>query len=220
MNEDEFVPEGFKMTELGLLPREWKVVTLGSLNSRKKKTLTPADYPEETFEYYSIPAYQQNGKPVLTKGGKILSLKLIIDDDTVLFGKLNPRVEKVWRVRSSSEYRKIGSTEWLPIFPDLSLVDTDFLFYIEWSEYVMPIAKTLVTGSTPSRQRVDPKSFYRIKIPLPPLPEQKRIATALSSVQNAIEQTESEKRILEGFLKSLLHNLMLGKIRTTHIEVD
>ncbi len=195
------------------LPDNWDIIALGDINIRKAPTLTPKNFADETFEYYSIPDYQRDQTPSLTAGDAIESSKLLLEPKTVLFGKLNPRVEKVWRVAESSEFRQIGSTEWIPIFPG-ERVDSDFLYFLEWSDHVLPIAKTLVSGSTPSRQRVDPKSFYRITVPLPPLPEQKKVVHILSTVQRAIE---AQKRIIQTtteLKKALMHKLFTEGTRS------
>lgn len=194
------------------LPKDWEYSTLGALNSRKAPTINPKDFADETFEYYSIPDYQRDQRPSLTKGGAIESAKLRLEPKTVLFGKLNPRVEKVWRVREFPEYRQIGSTEWITILPN-ERVDADFLYFLEWSDHVMPIAKTLVSGSTPSRQRVDPTSFYRLRVPLPPLPEQKMIAHILSTVQRAIEAQERIIQTTTELKKALMHKLFTEGLR-------
>jgi type I restriction enzyme S subunit len=200
------------MIELGPLPEEWEVVPLEKLNSKKKINLNPANFPDEIFEYYSIPNYQNSKKPSFERGDTILSQKILLNNRAVLFGKLNPRVEKVWKVQSDTKYRKIGSTEWIPIFPDNEKVDSDFLYYVEWTKYVMPVAKTLVTGSTPSRQRVDPTSFFEIKIPLPPLPEQRAIAEVLSTVQKAKEKTDAVISATKELKKSLMKHTEIGLV--------
>lgn len=194
------------------VPGEWEFSTLGDLNSRKAPTVNPKDFSDETFEYYSIPDYQRDQRPSLTKGGAIESSKLLLEPKTVLFGKLNPRVEKVWRVAQSREFRQIGSTEWIPILPT-ARIDADFLYFLEWSDHVMPIAKTLVSGSTPSRQRVDPTSFYRLRVPLPPLPEQKKIAHILSTVQRAIEAQERIIQTTTELKKALMNKLFTEGLR-------
>ncbi|MGH8728204.1 MAG: restriction endonuclease subunit S [Burkholderiales bacterium] len=129
-----------------------------------------------------------------------------------MFGKLNPRVEKVWRIGNHTAHRKIGSTEWLPLVPRHD-VDEQFLYFLMWSEHVMPKAKTLVSGSTPSRQRVDPRSFYRIEAPLPPLPEQRKIAGVLGVVQRAIEQQERLLQLTTELKKTLVHQLFTHGLR-------
>lgn len=178
-----------KQTEIGLMPDDWELVSLGSINTYKNKSINPYEYKKELFEYYSIPAYQTGEKPTETLGSEIESNKLILENGMILFGKLNPRVEKVWYVNSKSELRKIGSTEWIPVLPT-NKIDKTFLYFAEWGPYIMPLAKTKVTGSTPSRQRVDPTSFYQIKFPLPSLAEQRTISQILSLIKEAIEKQE------------------------------
>ncbi len=199
-------------TLLEELPGNWKITTLGAINTRKAITLNPKKFADETFEYYSIPDYQRDQRPSFTTGSQVESSKLLLEPKTILFGKLNPRVEKVWRVTATPEFRQIGSTEWMPVLPSED-IDSDFLYFLEWSDYVMPVAKTLVSGSTPSRQRVDPKSFYQIKIPLPPLPEQKKIAHVLSTVQRAIEAQERIIQTTTELKKTLMHKLFTEGLR-------
>lgn len=188
------------------LPADWRIKPLSAFNGSRPGTIDPASYAEEMFEYYSIPAYQTDQRPTVAKGSEIGSSKLLLDSGTVLFGKLNPRVEKVWRVGNYTSNRKIGSTEWLPLIPRAD-VDELFLYYLMWSEHVMLKAKTLVSGSTPSRQRVDPQSFYRIEAPLPPLPEQRKIAGVLGAVQRAIEQQERLIALTTELKKAMMHKL-------------
>jgi type I restriction enzyme S subunit len=194
------------------IPASWSVEPLSSFNARRPATINPVRYAGETFEYYSIPAFQGNQRPTLAKGSEIGSSKLLLDSGTVLFGKLNPRVEKVWRVGNYSSHRKIGSTEWLPIFPGDN-IDAEFLYYLLWSEHVMPKAKKLVSGSTPSRQRVDPRSFYRIEVPLPPIAEQRKIAAVLGMVQRALEQQERLIALTTDLKRALLHRLFTQGLR-------
>ena len=101
-------------------------------------------------------------------GSEILSQKLAIPSRCILFGKLNPRV----RERSGTSRQ----VTWLPThcmrlgsgcqFVPRDGVDQDFIYYLLWSDWVMPVAQRLVTGSTPSRQRVEPKGFYEIVVPV------------------------------------------------------
>src|SRR5689334_8882754 len=113
------------------LPNSWRLQPLSAFNAVRPSTLNPAVCPNETFEYYSIPAYQDGQRPILSKRNEIRSAKLLLDPGTVLFGKLKPRVEKVWRVGNHSSHRKIGSTEWLPLVPPEG-TDGQFLYFLMW----------------------------------------------------------------------------------------
>lgn len=123
------------------LPEKWQWVSIGDVHTGEKKSINPADYPDEVFEYYSIPAYQIGSVPVSEFGRNINSNKILLEPGTILFGKLNPRVEKVWKVENHTAHRKIGSTEWLPIVPQ-SNVDPDYIYFLQWSEHVMTIASS------------------------------------------------------------------------------
>ncbi|HUW19512.1 MAG TPA: restriction endonuclease subunit S [Sedimentisphaerales bacterium] len=204
---------GFKQTEIGIIPQDWTVGTLASINEEKKENINPSKFPDEVFEYYSIPAYQNGRVQVLEKGANIFSQKVLLKDGAVLFGKLNPRVEKVWKVSSSSRHRKIGSTEWLVLFPKKDVIAPDYLYYVQWSGYVMLKAKGLVAGSTPSRQRVDPSAFYKLQIPIPSLSEQSSIAYILSKVQSAIETQEKIIEKTTGLKKTLMQKLFTEGLR-------
>ena len=176
----------FQNTPTGQIPADWETASLGQICDLSKESIDPSAFPDELFEYYSIPAFQEAGQPTITPGRDILSQKLVVKDDTVLFGKLNPRVPKVWRVSTRTPYRKIASTEFIPLSPCNGL-NVDFLTFLCWSSHVMDVAKGLVSGSTPSRQRVDPSSFSEIEVPFPSLPEQRSIAAVLSKIQAEVE---------------------------------
>src|SRR5690606_31825742 len=104
--------EELRKTEIGLIPTNWSVKTIKEINTYRNKSISPCQFGDEVFEYYSIPAYQNGEAPEFTSGKEIQSNKLILEEGTVVFGKLNPRVEKVWRIGRFSSHRKIGTTEW------------------------------------------------------------------------------------------------------------
>lgn len=51
------------------------------------------------------------------------------------------------------------------------------------------------------------------RIPLPPLPEQRTIAHIFRVIDNKLQAEEARKQALEALFKTLLHNLMTGKVR-------
>ena len=122
-----------------------------------------------------------------------------------MFGKINPDLPKIWFVSSSKKLRKIASTEFIPLKGAKS--NSKFLYYMAWSEFLYGKCKSFVSGTTPSRERVDPKSFLKISIPLPPIEEQQKIALILSDVDKLIQSysnsVESTKKLKDGLMTSL-----------------
>ncbi len=196
-------------TAIGQLPSEWRVTGLGRIctDTATRQAINPGDFPDEEFDYYSIPAFQEHGAPIREIGGAILSQKLLVETGIVLFGKLNPRVPKIWMVTQDTPRRKIASTEFIPLRPNAELMSEHYLYFLAQSGYVLPKAKDLGSGSTPSRQRVDVRGFMEIPVPLPPLPEQRRIAAVLNAIQNAIAAQEDVIAAAKAFKRSLMQRL-------------
>jgi type I restriction enzyme S subunit len=126
----------------------------------------------------------------------------------------------VWLVNHKSNRRKIASTEFIPLLPRPDLAVSDFLFYLCWSRQVMPKAQELVSGSTPSRQRVDIGSFLEIRVPVPARPEQRAIAAVLRTVQQAKQATENVIAATRQLKASLMKHLFTyGPVPVQRAEV-
>ena len=194
------------------LPSGWRSRAIGELHTGDVPLLTPLDFQNESFLHFSIPSYQEAENPAIEKGKDIRSTKLAIPQHCVLFGKLNPRVQKVWNVHTDSALRLVASTEWLPIVTVAS-VDQDFVYYLMWSDWVMPLAQTLVTGSTPSRQRVNPEAFYNIEVPIPPLEEQCAISWALGQVRDAIRVQDISVTTAQALKRAAMRRLFTRGLR-------
>jgi len=208
-----------KKTEIGEIPEHWEVVKIKDVHKWKVNLINPKDFPNEEFEYYSIPAFHEKGLPLRIYGKKIGSSKILIEPGTILFGKLNPKLPKVWLARNFYEgLRKIATTEFLPLIPT-EKIDPFFSFYLMESWFVLPIAQAAVDGSTTSRQRISPDSFYSIKIPLPPLPEQQEIAEILQTIDQKIEIEKRKKELCEELFKTMLNKIMSQEIDVEKIEI-
>jgi type I restriction enzyme S subunit len=69
----------------------------------------------------------------------------------------------------------------------------------------------LAGGST--FREVSKRSIRAIRIPLPPLPEQKRIAEILSAIDEKIDSAFAYREKLEALKKGLMQALLSGKVR-------
>ncbi|MBA6328133.1 restriction endonuclease subunit S [Colwellia sp. MB02u-6] len=143
-----------------------KKVKLGSLYTKKLKSVKPQDLEDEEVLHYSLPSFIDKKVPERVIASSIKSNKLVIDDDVILFSKLNPNTPKVWAITKSEGNMKLGSTEWLPIRPTEDLPMLYLTAYLESHPFIQKILR-LVQGTSNSHKRVDPKMFYDIEVPIP-----------------------------------------------------
>lgn len=91
------------------------------------------------------------------------------------------------------------------------LVNSDFLCQYINSEIGIARLRGLEVGSTIAH--INTKDLKKFRIPLPPLPEQKKIAAILSTWDRAIEGTEKLLANSQQQKKALMQQLLTGKKR-------
>ncbi|ASJ16543.1 hypothetical protein A3L04_05370 [Thermococcus chitonophagus] len=193
------------------LPEGWRWIKLRTIGDIRKETINPQQYPSELFELYSIPAYHSTGKPELKLGKQIKSNKFIVKPGDILFGKLNPHLPKVWIVEPNKGYRQIASTELFPIIVNNKKAITKYVYWYLLSPQVREELVRKVIGTTGSRKRIGKDDILNLKIPLPPLPEQKRIVTKLDELNKRIEEAKrlarEAREEAEKLMASALHEV-------------
>ena len=185
------------------LPPDWRWVRLGEVLRLAGNVLDPQIYPEETFAHYSIPAFDAGQKPTAELGAAILSSKLLFPAGVVLFSKLNPRIARVWYVDDDCTLRRICSTEFLPLLPDTAQLDPRYLSLALRDPRSIGAMRAQVAAATKSRERLRPDTVLASPIPLPPLPEQKRIAALLNEQMAAVERARAAAQAQLGEAKAL-----------------
>jgi len=96
---------------------------------------------------------------------------------------------------------------------DKKLFDMDFLYYLLSSPYVFQQFNNLAAGSTVRNLNIALVSS--VKVPIPPLPEQKRIVTILDEtferIAKAKENTERNLKNAKEIFNSYLENISADK---------
>ena len=70
-------------------------VALQELMATRSGSVNPANFPEESFELYSIPAFDR-GTPDIAFGSEIGSTKQIVQSGDVLLSKIVPHIRRAW----------------------------------------------------------------------------------------------------------------------------
>ncbi|MEN3780478.1 restriction endonuclease subunit S [Priestia megaterium] len=173
------------------IPENWMWIRLKILNKNKnkKRNINPANFSEELFELYSVPSFSDGGPEYLT-GGEIKSNKQLVDKDEILLCKINPRINRVWKVLSNKgEQRQLASTEWIVVNANEKIYP-DYILYFLKSPYFRKLISSNVSGVGGSLTRAKPKEVENYPIAIPPFNEQKRIAEKVERFLNKIEDAK------------------------------
>ena len=92
-------------------------------------------------------------------------------------------------------------------------LDDDFKSYAFKGSDTYEYFRKRATGTT--RFTLSLPVFNELEITVPPLPEQKKIASILTSIDKVIEQTLSQLEQVKSLKKSLMQDLLTGKVRVS-----
>ncbi|MGB8953080.1 MAG: restriction endonuclease subunit S [Candidatus Aminicenantales bacterium] len=188
----------FKKTEIGEIPVDWKIEKLKNITKINMGQSPPSS---NCFSYENgLPFYQgkaefgakypstikwcNSPKKIAEKGDVLVSVRAPVGD-------VNIAPQKSCIGRGLAAIRGIKS-------------NSDYLYFI--LGYFKEKLKKIGQGST--FEAINKDVLYELKIPFPPLPEQKKIAEILSTVDESIEKKkeiiEKTKELKKGLMQELL----------------
>jgi type I restriction enzyme S subunit len=168
-----------------------------------------------------VPSYETQ-RPEIISGLNIGSSKRTVENNTVLLCKINPHINRVWTVKSSSEMPKLASTEWIPFFPCVDVYPDYLRYYLMQSafrEYLMQN----VSGVGGSLMRVRPAAVDSYPFPLPPLPDQRAIVAAIETqftqLDAAVAALKRVRANLRRYRAAVLQAACAGRLVPTEAEL-
>ena len=123
--------------------------------------------------------------------------------DTLL-ARITPCLEngKIARYCAQLAHDAHGSTEFIVIRGRENITDSAYAYYLTKWEGVSGYAISQMTG-TSGRQRVPTESLSNLIVPVPPLPEQRRIAHILGTLDDKIENNRKTAKSLEAMAQAI-----------------
>lgn len=176
---------GERYKQKGVVKTNFPLVSLGDLMPSGIPSVDPSKFPDETFELWSIPAFD-SGSPEVCDGKEIGSQKKCVKPGDVLLSKIVPHIRRAWVVTSNNQqYRQIASGEWI-IFRSADIVPK-FLQRVLVANFFHSQFMRTVTGVGGSLLRANPEAIRLIQIPLPPLEVQNEIVAEIEGYQKVID---------------------------------
>lgn len=154
------------------LPGNWCWTTVGAINQYVGISADPTKAKNKTFELYSVPSSADN-YPEIVLGADIGSTKQSVKKGDVLLCKINPRINRVWKVSKYTDHSLLASSEWI-VIRNSGLI-SNYLMWCFRSPYFRGYMLSNVSGVGGSLMRAQPKFVQGYPVPVPPLPEQQRM---------------------------------------------
>ena len=198
------------------VPSGWRVGKFAELATISREAVNPSEFPNETCDHYSIPAFDEGREPVSELGVAIKSNKFVIGADVVLLSKLNPRIPRIWMPEIGSTQRAICSTEFLVLRP--TAVSREYLYGLCSSEFFLQEFATMVTGTSGSHQRVKPEFLEGMEVVVPDNKIVRRYTELVAPLHRRITVNLRESHILVALRDTLLPKLLSGEVRVKQAE--
>lgn len=183
------------------LPDGWRWVRLGEVCQQDRQIIEASSEEAKRLLYLSLEHIESQTGKILRNPESLIedegkSTTFAFDSRHVLYGKLRPYLNKV----ALPNFEGRCTTEAIPLIPE-SRTDRHFIAWILRRKETVDAAMKDKTGSRMPRANMD--VLLNLEIPLPPLPEQKRIAAILNEQMAAVEKARTAAEAQLDAIKSL-----------------
>lgn len=213
--------DNYKDSIFGKIPLTWNSVKLGDILSKSPEygaNASAKEFDSNSFRYIRITDILENGK--LTDNNIVgisktegEQYKLIQDD--ILLARTGNTVGKSYLYDVKD--RDCSFAGYLIRFKINNTISTPkYIFQYLHSEFFWNWVKSIVrTGAQPN---INSKEYQSLPIPLPPLPEQQKIAEILSTVDAKIEVIDQQITETQAIKKGLMQRLLTKGIGHTEFK--
>jgi len=205
--EQSDLREGYKEVQFGpktlVVPSEWSAERFGDVFHRRRESIDKIE--DETVKYIGL-KHLDSGRLDINgydEDGRERSSSRVFRQGDVLFGKLRPNLNKA----AIAPFSGVCSSDILPIYAEED-ARQQYLPYLMHSKLVRDRVVSTMEGT--NLPRTSWGDLEKTLIPLPPLPEQRRIADILSTVDEQIQQTDEMIEKTEELKRGLMQSFFSG----------
>ncbi len=199
----------FRESELGLIPTDWEIKKAGAFLEQSKAS------GKEELPIYSVSI--KDGLVPRSSQDRIIHSQL--KDEKNLFVSKDQfcyNMMRMWQGASGIAPEDcLVSPAYVVCEINRNLVSPKFLSFLFKIESSLRKFTTYSTGVASDRWRLYFDQLQVIKFALPPLGEQKKIADILTWLDDQIESVELKLVQLESLKKSLMGDLLTGRVRVS-----
>ncbi|MPM35269.1 hypothetical protein SDC9_81859 [bioreactor metagenome] len=197
----KLIPEGYKQTEVGVIPADWDISALGDLvKIRSGESPSCLKFAGKGFPYFKVDELNNSEKFAAKTKYFISAADKLVPKGSLIFPKRGASIfQNKIRILKNDSYMDTN-------LMTLTVSDSISNEYCYYQLNYIGLSKVADTTSVP---QINNKHIKPFNIPFPlQLEEQQAIATALSDVDNLItsleQLIEKKKAIKQGAMQELL----------------
>lgn len=211
----------YKDTPIGPIPADWEVKKLGEITFGKGTygiNASAVPYSEELPKYLRITDIDDEGYFTTEKLSSVddaTSNEFVLNENDIVFVRTGSTTGKTY-LYDAKDGKLVYAGFLIKFSIDHSKADKYFIWSFTKSDKYNDWVTTFSQRS--GQPGLNSNEFASLHIPLPPLPEQQKIAEILSTWDKAIQETTSIIKKLEERNKALAFSLLTGKKRVKGFE--
>ena len=210
------VNQGYKQTEVAMIPEDWEVMTLGDVCCKNGIVRGPfgGALKKEIFVSDGYKVYEQGnaiyrsvtrGKYYIDSNKYNEMLRFAVNSGDFIVS-CSGTIGMIYQIPNNAP-KGIINQALLKLTVDKTIVDSNYFYlYFSWEDFNKRITDDSQGGAI--KNRVSMELFKKTWLLRPTLPEQERIAEALSDVDSMISSLEKliakKKAIKQGAMQELL----------------
>jgi len=201
--------------ELGCeIPKEWGVVRLKDICIINPEQIDPRiQMPNRTFLYIDIRSVEEGRikeyKEILGKNAPVRARRVIHKND-VIMSTVRPYL-KAFALVPEQYDGQICSTGFAIFKCNQNKINPHYLLYTLLFDKSIDQCKAMMVGG--QYPALNQSQVENLKIPLPPLQEQQKIAEILSTIDKKLELERKRKEKFDKIKKGLMNDLLTGRKR-------
>lgn len=193
------------------LPADWRLSPIAELAETNPSTLAAATPQEFTFGYVDLSAVEKGRidwsqvRAISYREAPSRARRPVMGGD-VLFGTVRPALQSHGAIPEHEQGPLVASTGFTVLRARPGEADGRYLFHsVMGALFAVQARRTEVGSNYPAVNESDVRQFL---VAHPEVPEQRRIATILDTLDDAIRQTEQVIAKLKAMKQGLLHDLL------------
>ncbi|MDB2646788.1 restriction endonuclease subunit S [Pseudomonadales bacterium] len=215
----------FKDSELGRIPKSWDVLTFSESDIKVLDGDRGNEYPKEADFKSSGFCLFLSAKNVTKNGFRFDTTAFITKDkdERLRKGRLNPQdivittrgtVGNIAFYDDSVNFNTVRINSGMAIIRNNNAhIECAFIYKLLSSGVITTQLKNLTFGSAQPQLTIG--TLNELQLPIPPLAEQSQIVSAITSIQIALDKMENKISQTKSLKKSLMQDLLTGKVRVT-----